>query len=131
MLAGSIAGFCQVVATNPMEIVKIQMQLSANSSNPQNALEIVQRLSLRGLYTGTTATLMRDVPFSMLFFSGVSILKDLGTKKGEKTPLKIVFLSGILSGGLAAAMVTPMDVVKTRLQTQGQTSYSGQLDCYK
>ena len=29
MMAGAGAGFCQVVATNPMELVKIRMQMQA------------------------------------------------------------------------------------------------------
>lgn len=51
------AGFCQVVATNPMEIVKIRMQLG------NNLTQILSDLGFRGLYKGTAATLCRDVPF--------------------------------------------------------------------
>jgi hypothetical protein len=114
-----------------MEIVKIQMQTSKTVITPT---QIIQRLSLKGLYKGTTATLMRDVPFSMLFFSLVSIFKSIGTTEGERTPLNVVFASGITAGAVSAALVTPMDVVKTKLQIHpelGGTVYNGQLDCYK
>jgi len=57
MVAGATAGFCQVVATNPMEIVKIRMQLGGSLST------IFKDLGLRGMYKGTAATLCRDVPF--------------------------------------------------------------------
>jgi solute carrier family 25 aspartate/glutamate transporter 12/13 len=57
MLAGAAAGFCQVIATNPMEIVKIRMQLG------QSATQVLSDLGVKGLYKGTRATLCRDVPF--------------------------------------------------------------------
>lgn len=137
MVSGATAGFCQVVATNPMEIVKIQLQLQGSRAGAAaniSAVDVVKKLGLKGLYKGTSATLARDVPFSLIFFSLVSVLKNAGTKPGQSTPLPVVFGSGILSGALAAAVVTPMDVIKTRLQviaTPGDPVYNGQLDCYR
>lgn len=104
------------------------------SKIPITPTQIIQRLSLKGLYKGTTATLMRDVPFSMIFFSLVSVFKSFGTNEGERTPLNVVFASGITAGAVSAALVTPMDVVKTKLQMHpepGGVVYRGQLDCYK
>lgn len=57
MIAGATAGTCQVIATNPMEIVKIRMQLG------QSAAQVMRDLGVGGLYKGTAATLCRDVPF--------------------------------------------------------------------
>lgn len=135
MMSGALAGICQVVATNPMEIVKIQLQLAGNQAHgPKTASDVVKTLGIRGLYRGTGATLCRDVPFSIIFFSLVSVFKNFGTKEGEKTTLPVIFGSGILAGAVAAAAVTPMDVIKTRLQvikTAGESPYKGQLDCYR
>ncbi|KAI8898778.1 mitochondrial carrier domain-containing protein [Globomyces pollinis-pini] len=133
MLAGATAGICQVIATNPMEIVKIQLQVSNNRKI--NTTELIKSMGIKGLYRGTTATLARDVPFSIIFFSFVSMFKDLGTEKGQTKPkFSTIFGSGVLAGAIAAAVVTPMDVVKTKLQvlpTDGVSLYSGQLDCYR
>jgi hypothetical protein len=138
MLAGATAGLFQVIATNPMEITKIQLQLASSridsASKPQGALQVVQKLGMKGLYKGTFATFARDVPFSLVFFSLQAFLKERGTKAGQKTPLSTVFGSGIIAGAFGAALVTPMDVVKTRLQVipqPGDRIYKGQLDCYK
>jgi len=70
VLAGALAGLCQVVVTNPMEIVKIQLQTASQrtSSENVNMVSVVRRLGLHGLYRGTPITLARDVPFSILFF---------------------------------------------------------------
>jgi len=136
MMAGATAGVCQVVATNPMEMVKIQLQLAGTSAAKDRltAGEICKKLGVRGLYKGTMATLARDVPFSIVFFSLVSLFKEYGTTEGEKTPLYTVFASGIGAGALAAAAVTPMDMVKTRMQVipkPGDLIYSSQIHCYK
>ncbi|KAJ3073856.1 hypothetical protein HK102_005920, partial [Quaeritorhiza haematococci] len=158
MVAGATAGFCQVVATNPMEIVKIQMQLAGKASAsaataatassstttapkpaPPSTIQVVRTLGLRGLYRGTTATLARDVPFSFIFFPSVAIFKNIlayrvaGVKHGGEVPFWAVFTSGITAGAVAAAAVTPMDVVKTRLQVipkPGDTVYRNMFHVY-
>ena len=65
MVAGGAAGTCQILATTPMEMAKIQLQMM---STPENKLTFLRRLGLIGLYRGFGATFMRDVPFSFIFF---------------------------------------------------------------
>ncbi|KAL7749437.1 hypothetical protein RI367_004991 [Sorochytrium milnesiophthora] len=136
MLAGATAGTCQVIATCPMEITKIQMQLASinlPAGAPRPTLtQIVRQLGLRGMYKGTAATLARDVPFSILFFPSHAYFKSLCANPDGGVDFQYVFGSGILAGWLAAAAVTPMDVIKTRLQAApkpGQPVYSGILQC--
>ena len=40
--------------------------------------QVVKHLGLGGLYRGYFITLMRDVPFSMIFFPLYAFLKDVG-----------------------------------------------------
>jgi solute carrier family 25 (mitochondrial aspartate/glutamate transporter), member 12/13 len=72
IIAGATAGFCQVIATNPMEIVKIRMQTMAFKpvEERMSTMQVIRHLGLRGLYRGTPATLLRDVPFSFIIFPG-------------------------------------------------------------
>ncbi|GAM20183.1 hypothetical protein SAMD00019534_033580, partial [Acytostelium subglobosum LB1] len=135
VLAGGGAGFCQVVATNPMEIVKIRMQVSGEAGKKATLGEVVSELGLRGLYKGTAATLLRDVPFSMVYFSIYGRLKSHYTDQqtGQITVPKILW-SGILAGSCAASISTPMDVIKTRVQAKpkpGDPIYNGIMDCIK
>ena len=120
MAAGGFAGFCQVVATNPMEIVKINSQMAGqialkSGTKPKTSLEIVRELGLRGLYRGTPATLMRDVPFSFIFFPLSSYLKLQAAERDRqaggagKVSFQAVFWSGIGAGVVAAVAVTPAD----------------------
>ena len=127
--AGATAGTCQFVATNPMEIVKIRMQ----TLKGYTTMQVVRELGFAGLYTGASATLMRDIPFSMFYFSTYGWLRQAWQDdKGNISGLK-AFLAGGLAGTFSAASVTPADVIKTRLQAKpapGQVPYTGIADCY-
>jgi hypothetical protein len=132
MAAGALAGFCQVIVTNPMEMVKIHMQMQGKKSS---GLEMARKLGFSGLYRFTGATLLRDVPFSLIFFPLHAKFKLFMSWDEQEVPFKIVLFSGLLAGAIASFLVTPMDVVKTKLQTMahlGNThvSYLGISDCF-
>jgi len=131
ILAGAGAGFGQVIATNPMELTKIFFQLEKVKQDeakkkglpppPPLKLNNIIRMAggVRGLYKGTLATLCRDVPFSMIYFPLYATLKELfKNANGEATSGRVLTASCI-AGAFAASLVTPADVVKTRLQMQG------------
>jgi solute carrier family 25 aspartate/glutamate transporter 12/13 len=135
MFAGATAGMCQFVATNPMEIVKIRMQMQRKQEGGPRlgALGIVRELGVRGLYTGGKATLLRDIPFSIIYFGFYGFLKQKWTDvNGQISTLK-VFVVSCIAGTIAASSVTPADVIKTRLQAKtppGQEPYKGVIDCF-
>jgi hypothetical protein len=112
MLCGAIAGFCQVIATNPMEIVKIQLQLAATNGGTGNfrLSDVVRSLGLRGLYRGTVSTLCRDIPFSILFFQSFASLRSFFRDPHDLGPqLSKSLLAGMIAGGASSVAVTPMD----------------------
>lgn len=116
LMAGIGAGFCQVVVTTPMERVKIQCQMDTS----KGVAQVVKELGLKGIYRGYTPTLVRDVWFSAVFFPMQSKLKA-SLVKPEDTGLKKTlysFLAGVTAGGFSAAISTPLDVIKTRIQTK-------------
>ncbi|XP_017576526.1 mitochondrial glutamate carrier 1 [Pygocentrus nattereri] len=102
-------------------------------------LELLRTRGLRGLYRGTGATLLRDVPFSMIYFplfaklNAVGRREDLHGNPQDRAPFMQSFMAGCAAGSVAAVAVTPLDVIKTRLQTlqkgQGEDSYRGIIDC--
>lgn len=123
MAAGAIAGFCQVIATNPMEIVKIQMQLAsrepASFPGAKSLISVVKRLGFAGLYRGTVATLSRDIPFSILFFQSFASLKQvfiLTLSNHEGPHLLPSLTAGMLAGGISAFVATPMDGIMHTLE---------------
>ncbi|XP_058160891.1 mitochondrial glutamate carrier 1 isoform X2 [Dasypus novemcinctus] len=154
MLAGCGAGTCQVIVTTPMEMLKIQLQdagriaaqrkiLAAQAQPPVEAprptatqltRELLRSRGIAGLYKGLGATLLRDVPFSIVYFPLFANLNQLGQPaSGEKSPFYVSFLAGCVAGSTAAVAVNPCDVVKTRLQSLqrgvNEDTYTGFLDC--
>lgn len=99
-----------------MEITKIRMQMQAllPLGERQSLLQIVQSLGIRGMYSGSLATLSRDVPFSVLFFPGYANLKKATEDSNGRNSVLSLLFSGGVSGAVAAGAVTPSDVIKTR-----------------
>ncbi|XP_031592508.1 solute carrier family 25 member 55a isoform X2 [Oreochromis aureus] len=103
-------------------------------SATQIAKELLQTHGIQGLYKGLGATLMRDVPFSIVYFPLFANLNRLGKPSPEESsPFYWAFFSGCAAGSTAAVAVNPCDVVKTRLQSlnkgASEETYSGVVDC--
>ena len=139
-ISGGCAGDSRVIFTNPLEIVKIRLQVQGEELkiNPKlskkSAIHIVKELGPKGLYKGASACWLRDIPFSAIYFPCYSHLKKdwFGEgKDGKMLPTMELMASGAGAGIPAAYLVTPADVIKTRLQVaerEGQTIYSGIID---
>lgn len=101
-----------------MELVKIRLQLQGSQKFPplvkKSAWTVVKELGFTGLYTGVLVTFMRDIPFSIIFFPTYANLKELFKDKNGELSVFRLFLSSFVAGGVAAGLVTPADVVKTR-----------------
>ncbi|KAH7886041.1 mitochondrial carrier, partial [Phlebopus sp. FC_14] len=141
LIAGGTAGGCQVVFTNPLEIVKIRLQVQGEAAKvegaaPKGAVHIVRQLGIVGLYRGATACLLRDIPFSAIYFPAYSHLKkDVFHEgyNGKQLSFFETLGSAAIAGMPAAYLTTPADVVKTRLQVEarkGQTQYKGLTDAF-
>lgn len=120
------------IVTNPLEITKIRLQMQGELAKDgvqvaRGVFPIIRSLGLVGLYKGAGACLLRDAPFSLIYFTSYAHLKkDLfGEGKNGKQLSNLETLLAAGMGGMPAAyLTTPADVVKTRLQTEaraGQT----------
>ncbi|CEF59288.1 Calcium-binding mitochondrial carrier protein Aralar1 [Strongyloides ratti] len=137
IIAGGCGGGCQVVFTNPLEIVKIRLQVAGeipNSAKKINVFTVLKDLGFFGLYKGSRACFLRDIPFSAIYFPTYAHAKlNLADDQGHNSPGSL-FASAFIAGVPAAALVTPADVIKTRLQVAakaGETTYNGVIDCFK
>ncbi|XP_066961578.1 calcium-binding mitochondrial carrier protein Aralar1 isoform X2 [Macrobrachium rosenbergii] len=134
MVAGGCAGASQVVFTNPLEIVKIRLQVAgeiASAGQKISAVNVIKELGFLGLYKGARACFLRDIPFSAIYFPVYAHSKRfLADENGYNSPATLL-LAGAIGGVPAASLTTPADVIKTRLQVAaraGQTTYSGVFD---
>ena len=68
------------------------------------------------LFQGSRACLLRDGPFSAIYFPAYAHLKPkFADENGYNSPWSLL-IAGAIAGMPAASLVTPADVIKTRLQ---------------
>lgn len=116
----------------PSEVLKTRLQLQGRYNNPHfhsgynyrgtidAARTIVRAEGAAALFHGYKATLYRDLPFSALQFmfweQFHTSARQYKQSRDIGAPLEL--LTGAAAGGLAGVITCPLDVVKTRLQTQ-------------
>lgn len=128
----------KLVATNAVPSRSFNSGAAVSAPRAVSATQIAKELLLtqgiQGLYKGLGATLMRDVPFSIVYFPLFANLNRLGKPSPEESsPFYWAFVSGCIAGSTAAVAVNPCDVVKTRLQSlnkgASEETYNGVVDC--
>ena len=109
LVAGGAAGGCQVVFTNPLEIVKIRLQMQGEAAKAapdqvkKGAVHIIRQLGIVGLYKGATACLMRDIPFSAIYFPVYSHFKT-DVFHQDYNGKQLSFLETLASAAIAYAL---------------------------
>ncbi|KAH7322980.1 mitochondrial carrier domain-containing protein [Stachybotrys elegans] len=120
--AGALGGLATWVVSTPTELVKCRAQLSSPSEPSWKiARQIWQSNGIRGLYLGGVVTALRDsIGYGFYFWSYELAMQRWDTYQPEPSPsdpLKILLCGG-LAGIITWASVFPLDVIKTRVQTQ-------------
>lgn len=137
-LCGLGAGFAVSWIACPTELVKcrLQSQASAGTSyaGPMDcARKVVAARGVTGLYKGLGATLMREMPANALYFGSYEATKRAFAGGGKTDSLGSGHLmsSGAVAGFSFWASVYPVDVIKTRIQTDSDArpKYKGMMDC--
>ncbi|KAB1276198.1 Solute carrier family 25 member 40 [Camelus dromedarius] len=122
IVAGIMARFGAVTVISPLELIRTKMQSKKFSSEElhQFVRKKVSEDGWTSLWRGWAPTVLRDVPFSAMYWYNYEVLKKwLCAKSGLHEPTFMInFTSGALSGSFAAVVTLPFDVVKTQKQTQ-------------
>jgi solute carrier family 25 iron transporter 28/37 len=118
---GATSTFCHDLFLTPMDVVKQRMQLGNFSTVRHCFFEITRREGVAALFRSMPTTLIMNLPFGSVLVGANETIKDymgLEHVSDRRTVLPLHFFSAGLSGALAALVTQPLDVVKTRLQTQ-------------
>jgi solute carrier family 25 carnitine/acylcarnitine transporter 20/29 len=128
--AGAVGGLATFIVSAPTELIKCRTQVSAPTNSPGSqsslaiAKEIWARNGVRGLYFGGGVTSVRDAVGYGFYFCSYEICKRALKTSEEDTP-RVAGAKILLAGGVAGivtwASIFPLDVVKTRVQTQSFT----------
>jgi len=128
LLVGPIARFSAVCLTAPMELIRTHMlAFGRQTAVAVGTWDIVTHIKTKGggwpgLWRGLGPSLLRDIPFSAIYWFGLEqVKKNLSTMdkfkdNSIKNTLLVNFISGTVSGTVAASVTTPIDVIKTQMQ---------------
>lgn len=120
VLAGMAAGTASSLTRVPTEVIKQRLQTGEFKGAITAIRTILGREGLRGLYAGYGAFMLRDLPFDAIEFVTYEQLKRAYSfsVKRELHPAETSVI-GAFAGGFTGVITTPLDVLKTRLMTQG------------
>lgn len=100
---------------------RMQLQGSVYRSVLDCAKSVYRKEGLRAFYVSYPTTLTMTIPFTAIQFSAYeSLSKVLNPQKAYDPTTHMI--SGGLAGAAAAAATTPLDVIKTLLQTRGTST---------
>ena len=127
--AGVGARFLAAFALSPVSVVKTRMEdgvaggALAGLGTWRALRQVARAEGAASLYSGLLPTLVRDAPYSGIYFSAFSALMGAwraGPGAGAAPPLDAAgtFGAGLAAGALATAVTHPADVIQTRLQLQ-------------
>lgn len=134
--AGCVGGLATFIVSAPTELIKCRAQVArdgvgvsgpagaSSTSSLTIAKEIWKQRGLRGLYFGGAITSVRDaVGYGFYFWSyeiSRQMLASRTTETGEarSSSAMEVLLCGGIAGMVTWASIFPLDMIKTRVQTQ-------------
>ncbi|KAG9679310.1 hypothetical protein KCU99_g1332, partial [Aureobasidium melanogenum] len=122
-LAGALGGLATFLVSAPTELIKCRAQVSGTEHSSWHiAKELWKERGLRGLYWGGGVTSVRDSVGYGFYFWSYELSKRLLISENtdaEKPEWMTILLCGGIAGVVTWASVFPLDVIKTRVQTQG------------
>jgi len=140
-LSGGVSGTVASCVTNPLEVIKTQLQSSntalLESKSPAAiAKAIVKQDGLAGFFRGLPPTLVGIIPSrSAYFYAYHRVKKLLGPRLPEGSPGNAL-VAGFSAGIAGNTLTNPIWMVRTRMQlmvdaTAGQRMYNGYTDAIK
>ncbi|OAV96017.1 hypothetical protein PTTG_02308 [Puccinia triticina 1-1 BBBD Race 1] len=123
MISASLGEVAACLVRVPTEVVKQRQQTATygSSTSSAKALQLaIQQGGFKSLYQGFGITILREVPFSLLQFPLYEKLKSQAAERrsllsSDQLPPHVSAICGSIAGSTAAALTTPLDVVKTRI----------------
>jgi solute carrier family 25 iron transporter 28/37 len=115
LVAGGAATMGHDVIMTPLDTIKQRMQLGHYNGLSQAFSHMIQNEGTASLFRSFPVTLLTNIPYGMLMISTKELLEK---QHVSQDPLTNTLLASSVGGAVAASFTTPLDRIKTFLQTQ-------------
>ncbi|KAJ3087944.1 hypothetical protein HK102_009923 [Quaeritorhiza haematococci] len=116
MLAASLGEISALIVRVPTEVIKQRLQAKQYSNIRSAVSSVYRNEGFLGFYRGYLMTVFREIPFSCIQFPLYEYLKKrVSHSRGRPAESWEAAICGSFAGGVAAALTTPLDVLKTRI----------------
>jgi len=115
--AGAVATLFHDSIMTPMDVIKQRLQLGYYKGLLHCAASIARQEGVRAFYLSLPVTLFMNLPYGGVMVAANESIKRVLKPAGDYNT-STYLLAGSGAGALAAAATTPLDLIKTRLQTQ-------------
>ncbi|XP_037949302.1 mitoferrin [Teleopsis dalmanni] len=132
MLSGAAATLIHDAVSNPIEVVKqrLQMYNSPYRSVLACMRDVYKNEGIKAFYRSYSTQLIMNIPYQTIHFTTYEFFQNmLNHERRYNAPVHMV--AGGAAGACAAAMTTPLDVVKTLLNTQENGYTKGMMEAIK
>jgi len=120
-LTGSLSGSIATCCIQPMDMIKVRIQVAAAEGKPTNPItigaQIVKTDGPMALYSGLSAGLTRQVIYTGARLGLYDTFTDMVKTPGQAMPLYKTAGCALAAGGLAAVVGNPADLALIRMQT--------------
>lgn len=123
-MCGGLASVSHDLFMTPFDVVKQRMQLGYYRNIFHCVRSITRSEGAVALYRSLPLTVAMNVPYGAILVAMNESMRIVlhpftaSSSASGNVNVTTALLSGAVAGGTAAALTTPLDVVKTRLQTQ-------------
>lgn len=141
LLAGLVGGAASTLTLHPLDVIKIQLQVSENHSSTQRKVyrnmrdvipSIYKAKGLLGFYQGASPNLAGAACSWGLYFFIYNGLKNASLQNERKSSISLFqnLSYATMAGFVTLTLTNPIWVVKTRMVLQGSTpcTYKGLFD---
>jgi solute carrier family 25 iron transporter 28/37 len=120
-LAGGVAVVSHDIILGPLDTVKQRLQLGHYRGLSHALSTMIANEGFVSLYRSFPVTLATNIPYGMVMVGVNEFCKQQWTADGEPLTLGVTLAASSLAGLTASALTTPLDRIKTYLQTQQLT----------
>ncbi|KZW01370.1 mitochondrial carrier [Exidia glandulosa HHB12029] len=114
---GGVAAAMAASITHPLDLTKVRMQASGDPSMLHSLQSTLRTAGVGGLWDGISATLLRQMTYSLVRFAAYEDLKRRFTPTDAAAPsTSQLALAGALSGAMGGMAGNPADVILVRMQ---------------